>query len=116
LARHASATGLSSPETTRVVVTRTASRSGVAGCVVVVADDDFPRVVVVTLGAGLVGAIGVGSDVFEDDPLLHAPSTRAPTSNHERRTGVRLRLRRVRLAARPSAPLSSGVGSGCGLV
>jgi hypothetical protein len=43
-------------------------------------------VVVVSVGAALVGGIGAVPVVVEDDPLLHAASTRAPTKKDECRT------------------------------
>src|SRR5205814_688097 len=88
-ARHASATGLSRTDTTGASVSRTRARSGgAAGCVDGAAPD---FVLVVVVGAGLVGGIGRVDVVSRDDPLLHAARTSAPATTHERRTPCSVR-------------------------
>jgi hypothetical protein len=89
--RHASATGLSKPDTTCVrAIFTPASPPGA----VVEVEPELPPPVAVVVGDGLVGGIGF-LDEFDDEPL-HAASasagTSAPTTSHERHTPVRLRL------------------------
>jgi hypothetical protein len=100
LARHATATGLWSPDTTGVSAIFTRLRSGGAGFVVGVVDDFGTECVVVVLGAGLVGGMGVDAPDFADEPvLLHDATsdatTTAPTTIQVPCTGGRLRNRVV---------------------
>ena len=101
-ARHASATGLSRPDTTRVSVSRTRARSGGAAGRVDGAAPVFVLVLVVAVGAGLVGGIGRVDVVSRDDPLLHVARTSAPATTHERRTQCSVRAQRLRARAATS--------------
>jgi len=70
-ARHATATGLSSPLTTGASFTRTRARSGVGADVVV---DAGAVVEVLVVGAGLIGGSVLGSADVAFEPLPHAAS------------------------------------------
>ncbi len=106
--RHASAIGLSRPDTTDVSVTRTEARFGVAAGRVA----EGPGFAVVLVdGAGLVGGNGMGEVVLVADPLLHAltsarPRTRA-AATHERRTRAGYGQIRPISAARFGPPASA---------